>query len=71
MNPKVKIWRDKNGVPHIEAMDKLDMFWGQGYVHALDRGMQMLLMRILGQGRACELLDSSDETLQIDKFFGR
>ena len=69
MNPKVKIWRDKNGVPHIEAMDKLDMFWGQGYVHALDRGMQMLLMRILGQGRACELLDSSDETLQIDKFF--
>ncbi|KAA3661167.1 MAG: penicillin acylase family protein, partial [Calditrichaeota bacterium] len=69
MKSDVQIWRDKNGVPHIEARNTVDMFWGQGYVHALDRGLQMLLMRILGQGRACELLDASDETLQIDKFF--
>ncbi len=69
MKAGVNIWRDKNGVPHIEADNKFDMYWGQGYVHAMDRGLQLLLMRILGQGRACELLDASDETLQIDKFF--
>ncbi len=28
-----------------------------GHCHAIDRGMQMLIMRILGQGRASELLD--------------
>ncbi|MBW1869195.1 MAG: penicillin acylase family protein, partial [Deltaproteobacteria bacterium] len=33
--------------------------------------MQILLMRILGQGRASEILDSSDEMLEIDKFFRR
>ncbi|KAA3613891.1 MAG: penicillin acylase family protein [Calditrichaeota bacterium] len=69
MKAGVKIWRDKNGVPHIEAENKFDMFWGQGYVHAMDRGLQLLLMRILGKGRACELLDASDDTLLIDKFF--
>ena len=42
-----------------------------GYAHGKDRGMQILLMRILGQGRASELLDSSDEVLGIDKFFRR
>ena len=31
----------------------------------------MLLMRILGQGRVCELLDSSDQSLAIDTFFRR
>ncbi|MCK5097243.1 MAG: penicillin acylase family protein, partial [Desulfobacteraceae bacterium] len=41
------------------------------YVHARDRGMQMLLMRILGQGRVSEILDSSDDSLQIDIFFRR
>ncbi len=65
------IWRDQHGVPHIEARDEPDLYWGQGYVHARDRGLQMLLMRILVQGRASELLDSSDATLQIDQFFRR
>jgi len=67
----VTIGRDKNGVPHVQAASVADMFWGQGYVHATDRGLQMLLMRILGQGRASELLDNSDDTLQIDIFFRR
>ena len=69
MKKGVKIWRDENGIPHVEADDLANVYWGQGYVHAADRGMQLLLMRILAQGRASELLDSSDETLEIDKFF--
>jgi len=70
-NERVKIWRDQAGVPHIEAQNENDMYWGVGYCHACDRGMQMLLMRILGRGQACEFLASSDEMLAIDKFFRR
>lgn len=66
-----KIWRDKNGVCHVEGNDRREVFELMGYAHGNDRGMQMLLMRILGQGRTSELLDSSDEMLEIDKFFRR
>ena len=69
MKDGIKIWRDKNGTPHVEAEKIIDLYWGMGFVHATDRGMQMLLMRILGQGRASEHLQSSDDTLNIDKFF--
>ena len=71
MNPSVSIWRDSNGIPHVKADNQVDLYWGQGCAHATDRGMQMLLMRILGQGRSSELLDSSDEALEIDRFFRR
>ena len=71
MKPGVQIWRDDMGIPHIDAENLSDMYWGNGYVHATDRGMQMLLMRILGQGRASEILDASDSSLSIDMFFRR
>ncbi len=71
MREDIKITRDQNGVPHIEAEDLNGLYMGQGYVHARDRGLQMLLMRILGKGRASELLDSGDDTLSIDIFFRR
>lgn len=66
---KAKIFRDKNGTAHVEAQTFDDMYWGQGFVHARDRGMQMLMMRILGQGRLCETLNDNEESLGIDKFF--
>jgi len=71
MKNSLKIFRDTNGIPHVDAENLTDMYWGNGYVHAKDRGMQMLLMRILGQGRVSEILDSSDTSLQIDLFFRR
>jgi len=67
----VSIERDENGIPHITADNENGIYWGQGKMHARDRGLQMTMMRILGQGRASELLDASDETLAIDKFFRR
>jgi len=70
-NNRLSIWRDEHGVPHVETSRETDLYWGMGYTHAMDRGMQMLLMRILGQGRAAELLEASDEMLAIDKFFRR
>lgn len=71
MNRDVRIWRDEHGVPHVEAESQADLYWGQGRVHAADRGMQMLLMRILGQGRASELLKATDSALHVDLFFRR
>jgi penicillin amidase len=71
MQPNFNVWRDQNGVPHVEAPHEDGMYQGQGYVHARDRGMQLLLMRILGQGRASEFLEASDEMLAVDTFFRR
>ena len=71
MEKQVQLERDIHGVFHIRADDEVGLFWGQGRVHALDRGHQILLMRILGQGRASELLEASETTLEIDTFFRR
>jgi penicillin amidase len=65
------ITRDAQGVPHIDGPQLEAVLWGLGFCHALDRGMQLLLTRILGQGRASECLDASDEALEIDRFFRR
>ncbi len=71
MQANFSVWRCQNGIPHVEAADVVGMYQGQGYVHARDRGMQLLLMRILGQGRASEFLDASEEMLAVDTFFRR
>jgi penicillin amidase len=67
----LKITRDNEGVPHIEALDMKGAMWGSGYAHAIDRGTQLMMMRILGQGRLCELVSDTDESLKIDRFFRR
>jgi penicillin amidase len=69
--PKASWTRDEHGIPQISADDITGLHWGMGYCHAMDRGMQMLIMRILGQGRAAELLDGSDEMVEVDRFFRR
>jgi penicillin amidase len=68
---KPVIHRDTHGIPHVQAGDEAGLYWGMGRCHASDRGMQMLLMRILGQGRACEFLNGGDAMLEIDRFFRR
>lgn len=67
----LSILRDDSGVPHIQANNLNDLNWGAGYCHAIDRGTQLQMMRIIGQGRLCELLDDSDDNLKIDIFFRR
>jgi len=67
----LKISRDNEGVPHIEAADMKGAMWGSGYAHAVDRGTQLMMMRVLGKGRLCELLSDTDESLKIDRFFRR
>jgi penicillin amidase len=71
MKDKVELWRDEYGVPHVRAEDLASLYWGFGYVHGRDRGLQLLFMRILGQGRVSELLDPGESSLVIDLFFRR
>ena len=65
----LSVERNDSGVPVIKAKSLKDALWGSGYAHAVDRSTQLLMMRILGQGRLCELLADTDESFQIDRFF--
>jgi penicillin G amidase len=65
---RAKIARDEHGVLHVEGANLPALYWGMGFAHARDRGMQLLLMRILGRGRASELIDGSDEMLRVDQY---
>lgn len=67
----LRIERDEHGVPRIMASDETLLYRGLGFCHATDRGLQMLLMRVLGQGRLSEQLDGSANGLRIDLFFRR
>src|SRR5258706_4497722 len=53
---QVPIKRDQHGVPHVYAQTEADLYRGIGNCHGTDRGLQMTLTRILGQGRASEIL---------------
>ncbi|MFA5972750.1 MAG: penicillin acylase family protein [Lentimicrobiaceae bacterium] len=68
---EVIIDRINGGIPLIKVKNESDKYHGLGYCHALDRGMQLILMKILGTGTASEHLAASDEMLEIDKFFRR
>jgi penicillin amidase len=65
----LSITRNDAGVPLVRAASFKDALWGSGYAHAYDRSTQLLMMRILGQGRLCELLIDNDASLKIDHFF--
>ncbi|WP_298517895.1 penicillin acylase family protein [uncultured Kordia sp.] len=66
---QITITRNSQGIPKVIAKNELDIYFGMGYCHAMDRGSQMLLMRILGQGTASEHLANEPEMLEIDRFF--
>jgi penicillin G amidase len=65
------IERLNGGIPCINVKNAKDKYFGLGFCHGYDRGMQLMLMKILGQGKGSEYLESSDEMLEIDQFFRR
>jgi len=65
------IERTNSGIPLIKVDNERDMYFGLGYCHATDRGMQMMMMKILGTGTAAQHLSGDNEMLEIDKFFRR
>ena len=64
----VKIQRMPDGFPRIESDEQIDLHYGLGYIHGHDRQMQMWLTKIIGQGRASELLKADNEMIELDKF---
>jgi penicillin amidase len=56
---------------HVRATNERELYGRLGYCHGHDRALQLLLMRVLISGRACELLQDNDEMLELDTFFRR
>ncbi len=55
INANISIIRDKNGVPYIHGEDIYDTVFGQGYMHACDRWIQMEFARRKALGSLNEL----------------
>lgn len=67
----IDVRRDEHGTRRVNATNERDLYRGLGFCHARDRGLQMLLTRIVARGRVAELLKDDDETLRSDCFFRR
>jgi penicillin amidase len=67
----IEIRRDAGGVPHVHACTTADALLGLGYCHGYDRQLQMVLGRVVGQGRAAATLEASDELVAVDTLFRR
>src|SRR4051794_37454066 len=52
----VRIGRDQWGIPHVEAGNDADLFFGFGYVTAQDRLFQLDYQRRKARGRLAEVL---------------
>lgn len=64
---RVDVYRDEWGVPHIEAKNRYDLFFAQGYVTAQDRLWEMDLTRRAASGRLAEVMGGG--LVSTDKFF--
>src|SRR5436190_24335430 len=67
----VEIRRDASGVPHVRAPTTAGAVVGLGWCHGYDRQLQMVLGRVIGQGRAAAVLEASDELVALDTLFRR
>ena len=65
ISAKVRVVRDKQGVPTIEAATLEDLFFAQGYVTAQDRLWQMDLMRRAAAGELSEII--GEATVKMDR----
>lgn len=50
----VNVYRDRNGIPYIQAQNRSDALKAQGFITTQDRWLQMELYRRIIQGRAAE-----------------
>ena len=47
--------RDRWGVPHVHAQERLDLWFGQGFCHGQDRLWQIDFYRRVVSGRLSEI----------------
>ncbi len=67
----VTAFRDEHGVPQIHADDWRDVLYGLGYMHALDRGTQLLFARSVANGSAAADIANQEELVETDQFLRR
>ena len=65
LSAKVRVVRNEQGVPTIEAGTLEDLFFAQGYVTAQDRLWQMDTMRRAAAGDLSEII--GEDTLEMDR----
>ena len=65
ISSKVRVVRDEQGVPTIEAATLEDLFFAQGYVTAQDRLWQMDIMRRAAAGELSEVI--GEDTVKMDR----
>ena len=65
ISSKIRVVRDEQGVPTIEAATLEDLFFAQGYVTAQDRLWQMDMMRRAAAGELSEVIGA--DTVQMDR----
>jgi penicillin amidase len=65
----VHLRRVKEGFPVIQGEKSEDVYYGLGFMHGLDRILQMSITRLMAQGRVSEELSSTDETIAMDRHF--
>ncbi len=65
LSAEVRVLRDEQGVPTIDARTLEDLFFAQGYVTAQDRLWQMDMMRRAAAGELSEVV--GEATLKIDR----
>jgi penicillin amidase len=65
LHGSVRVRRDRWGVPHIEAAEREDLFFAQGYCHGQDRLFQMDFYRRVVEGRVAEM--AGEEGLPLDR----
>jgi penicillin amidase len=68
---RVDVERDAYGVPHVQASTWLDALFGLGYMHALDRGTQVLFAREVASGQGAARIVDKPELIETDRFFRR
>jgi len=52
----VHVRHDEHGVPHVRAAHDADALLGLGFCHGIDRGLQVVLARLVGRGRAAAVV---------------
>ena len=65
LDGRVRLRRDRWGVPHVEADEARDLYFAQGFCHAQDRLWQMDFYRRVAEGRVSEI--AGDEGLAVDR----
>ena len=61
----ITIARDRWGIPHVQAANDADAWFGLGFCHGQDRGFQLELLARAGRGTVAELL--GEAALPIDR----